>query len=549
MKLLKKLALGVLTSVFVLGAATVATDDRTKREAPVEAAVVAGTYTFDFVTNFGTYAASWGSSYTSHSVTSSQLGEGLPNVSFYWTAANKQSTTITDRPVSKAATLTVKLLDPGFAITHVGGAFKQWTTKAKSLKIYEGETNAGAQLYNKSLSYVGGEATVAPIALVNEGISSVLFDLTSNTSQVGYTSVTLTIAEFVGEVQVTDVVIDPNPIVMPAGRSLPVELKVYPDNATDPSVTWSLTNVNPAGAVTFDTATQTLNATAEGTAVLTARANDGSGMFDTTTIEIVDAYSVTFTENGGTAALAPATLQNHMVDDGVDMTVTASSNIYRDDNDRLSLKFGTSSANGSFTFTLPEGYAIDRAIVQTRPWAGETSKISVNGQTAQTVSNPDFKFFSFDTPLAPSITVQSTGRLFLKSIYLVKRVATDTDIVNEFVNGYLHPEIPYTDGSDTGDCVGYYSAAKNAFNGMTLDQRTLFATDATYADPLARLEAWARANGDELDMSTYVLTEVAAFNFRNQVMTSTNNILLISFGIVLILGIGSFLYFRRRRHN
>lgn len=84
---------------------------------------------------------------------------------------------------------------------------------------------------------------------------------------------------------------------------------------------------------------------------------------------------------------------------------------------------------------------------------------------------------------------------------------TDSDIVDQFVGIDLHFEkIPASNKADTGMCrgeEGYYKTAKEAYLNLTSDQKELFATSNSYEQARARLEAWAIANGETFNYSTY----------------------------------------------
>lgn len=80
---------------------------------------------------------------------------------------------------------------------------------------------------------------------------------------------------------------------------------------------------------------------------------------------------------------------------------------------------------------------------------------------------------------------------------------TDADVVDEFVDTFMHMDIAHNpDDPDTKACKGndgYYALAKQAFKGLTADQKELFATGDNYANAWARFNAWAKANGEEIN--------------------------------------------------
>lgn len=98
-----------------------------------------------------------------------------------------------------------------------------------------------------------------------------------------------------------------------------------------------------------------------------------------------------------------------------------------------------------------------------------------------------------------------TANVMMFAIY----IQTDADKVNEFVGIQLHFDedvIETSNNSETDACKGengYYQIAKTAFSSLTADQKELFMTDSKYAEAKARMIAWAAANGETFDNTTY----------------------------------------------
>ena len=159
------------------------------------ATTTAGTYTYDLVTNFPTYASAWSSSYGAHTIASTDLGVGLPSASIYFSLANKQSTTITTMPVSKNTGATFSLSETGFVITSVEVIVAQWTTKVPMIYVKEeGATNnnySGSAGLTSSGS-TGIEGTTGAISF-DGAVTSFAFGNTS-TNQIGWKAVKITIA-------------------------------------------------------------------------------------------------------------------------------------------------------------------------------------------------------------------------------------------------------------------------------------------------------------------------------------------------------------------
>ena len=105
--------------------------------------VAAGTYTYDIVNSFGTYAKDWTSDYVAHETASTDFTGSLPKATITFSRANKQSQTITDRPVlaPKGSTEYVTVVIEGNTISSVTFALTQWTTKTFSdihIEYYDG---------------------------------------------------------------------------------------------------------------------------------------------------------------------------------------------------------------------------------------------------------------------------------------------------------------------------------------------------------------------------------------------------------------------------
>lgn len=93
--------------------------------------------------------------------------------------------------------------------------------------------------------------------------------------------------------------------------------------------------------------------------------------------------------------------------------------------------------------------------------------------------------------------------------FYAKYTQTGRQIVQEFVGVELHFDvnvIPTSDERDTGACkgeTGYYAVAKAKYNSLSKVCKELFCEDAEFANGRARFKAWANANGEDLNLSTY----------------------------------------------
>lgn len=125
---------------------------------------------------------------------------------------------------------------------------------------------------------------------------------------------------------------------------------------------------------------------------------------------------------------------------------------------------------------------------------------------------------------------------------------TDKEVVDFFVNEYMHKEVALTDVG-TGLCKTnkWYAFAKEAYTSLTEDQKTLFVSDPSYNDYLARYNAWAVANGDSV-IGAGALSQVST---RNNVINTNNDMMIIAIISVAaaISFAGLFVFLKRRKTN
>ena len=124
--------------------------------------------------------SNWNSSYMKRTITSTTFEEGDTVVTFE--KANKQSSTITDCPVTKASNNTIALKGNAY-FTSMTFTFKKWTTKNPSFVIgYDGGTDTKITTF---------QSTVTIEIPADLKVTSVYFNNT-NSNQVGYVSISYT---------------------------------------------------------------------------------------------------------------------------------------------------------------------------------------------------------------------------------------------------------------------------------------------------------------------------------------------------------------------
>ncbi|MCQ2742223.1 MAG: hypothetical protein MJ239_02860 [Bacilli bacterium] len=140
--------------------------------------------------------------------------------------------------------------------------------------------------------------------------------------------------------------------------------------------------------------------------------------------------------------------------------------------------------------------------------SGTTLKLYINDQLSNNAALANFDLTN-SMALGDTITANDAYEFNVDTSYVKSSryrnvrvyAGAEADAAAEaiaFNKNYMHPEIAYTDGSDTGNCMTYYPAAKTAYNAMTQGAKDLFCTKGQFAYAKDRLTAWANANGDDL---------------------------------------------------
>ena len=148
-------------------------------EEPVETGVKPTTstptdVTFDFTQIPG--FADWSTDYSKHTVT---YDEGV--VTF--ASANKNSSTITDQPVSKGGALTL-VMNNSQTINSLVFTCKQWTTKKQTITLHT--STDGGENYTKTTNTSSN--FVLTVDSLPEGVNAIKFTFSSKSNQIGYTS-------------------------------------------------------------------------------------------------------------------------------------------------------------------------------------------------------------------------------------------------------------------------------------------------------------------------------------------------------------------------
>jgi len=161
--------------------------------------------TYDFTTNFSTYASEWSNSYGNHEGLNGETdigGDYAATIDLYY--ASKQSSTINDRPVFATKTasgsytqvLKFTLTESGYKIKAITVTFAQWTTKTPSIALYKGGSVSGTALDTATI----GTKNTLTTSNLNDTVFSVGYSdgNTSSNVQSGLTSIYITLEALSG---------------------------------------------------------------------------------------------------------------------------------------------------------------------------------------------------------------------------------------------------------------------------------------------------------------------------------------------------------------
>ena len=116
---------------------------------------------------------------------------------------------------------------------------------------------------------------------------------------------------------------------------------------------------------------------------------------------------------------------------------------------------------------------------------------------------------------------------------------SETTVTNSFVDRYLH-----MDENVDGQCKTYYPVLKSVWAAMSIDEK--LSIEATAQD---RLEAWATANGEQLDSGMNLVSNANFIIKGSEIKDGDAFALIAVVSMVSATAIGSFLFIRKRKEQ
>ncbi|GEM_PF-5032353 len=160
--------------------------------------------TYDFTTNFSTYASEWSNSYGNHEGLNGETDIGGDYAATIDLFASKQTSTITDRPVFATKTasgsytqvLKFTLTEIGYKIKQVTVTFAQWSSKTPSIALYKGGSVSGTALDTATI----GTKNTLTTSNLNDTVFTVGYSDGNTLSNVqsGLTSIYITLEALAG---------------------------------------------------------------------------------------------------------------------------------------------------------------------------------------------------------------------------------------------------------------------------------------------------------------------------------------------------------------
>ncbi len=320
-----------------------------------------------------------------------------------------------------------------------------------------------------------------------------------------------------GNVPVTSIAVQGQggAITVSVGGNLQMEESVLPANATDNSVTWSVTN--GTGTATINPTSGVLNGTTAGTVTVIATANDGSGVTGNTTITVVNnnipVNSITVQGQGGaTTVTQGGTLQM----EATVLPANATNN---------SVTWSVANGTGTATINSTTG-------VLSGTGAGTVTVTATANDGSGVTGNVTITVVVNNIPVT-SITIQGQGGATTvaagANLQMVETVlpanATDNSVTWNVVNGTGTATINPTTGILTGGTAGTVTVTATANDGSGVSgSTTITVTSNNIPVQLITVTGQGGATSVNIGSTLQMVANILPANASNQNVTwSVNN--------------------------
>ena len=371
-------------------------------------------------------------------------------------------------------------------------------------------------------------------------------------------------------VHVSSVELDESALNVKQAGSATLTATISPADATDKSVTWSITGDSDITVDQNGKVSVAGSATVGDTARVTVTSTDGS---KTDTCDItVTAFVGEYTKLTDATKLYPG-MQFVLVCEDEDRIAgeIADGKAFLSDQEATIVGDGVSSESetvftlggsvNNWTLTTSQGLLYATAA---KALAFDSDAQSADSTWSITITDGDV-FIDSNTDSYGCIKFNKSSPRFLNyasgqtniQLYAKDEANTAEGHIYSFIRNNMRMGDTSLSGDGVGACKsnGYYAAAKAAFNGvgLTNEERAAFFNELNtqYAAARARLSAWARANGESFDAGDSVL-KANNLNSRLTGFTSGDSndaVLIVAILSAGALAIGGLALTRKRRNE
>ena len=438
-----------------------------------------------------------------------KLGSGKATGSLSFTVPSEVSSVVINAAKYKSNTSTLVINGTSHSLTNNSddGNYDAITVDTSSIKTVTVATTSSHKraminsiIWNLSSSSSGGGSTPTPADSITLDKTSITLDLNGSTTS-----------------------------------------KITPTVSGSKTVTWTSSNTSVA-----DVSEGVVTAKAVGNAIITATYGSASATCNVTVID------TTPSSGGGNDDVPPASGNNFVkVTNNSDLTNGNYLIVYEESKYAFDGSLSTLDAVSNYK----EVTISDNKIEATDELKASSFYIDMSGKTIKSASGNYIGQSSDSNGLTVNTsglehtsisvnnseaTIKSSGGAYLRfnhasnqlrfryyksgsytnqksiALYKLEEVTkTNAQLAQEFVDNFMHmDDISTSNTLDTGECrgvSGYYANAKSAFFALTKEVRLLVATN--HQEAFARLQAWARANGEEIVINSgdYVVSKASNF--------------------------------------
>lgn len=354
---------------------------------------------------------SWGSSYSNHVVE-------YTDATVTFSAASKQTTSITDVPVTKGSEITV-VMKNNTVIKSLNLLTKQWTDKVNDVTL---NTSTDGGITFTPTSSIAGAGTILSASNLN-GVNAIKFTFSSQGDQIGIAALALNGAEL--PKKDASITFNPSSISVEVGKTKDFTYTAVYDGTLNIQ-----SNNTDVATISKSSNTITVTGVSEGKTTISFK-GDATAQYNaidkSIDVEVVasgqggDSYTITFATGSGDGTQAStSTACSTVVSEGSDYlsgNLATATRVYYSGGSGL--KLGASSNAGTIKMNLSTaGQVTPKSIVVNAKLynSGKATTLKVNGSAAQNLA-ADFADYTYIiTSKITYIELVSSKYCWIKSV-------------------------------------------------------------------------------------------------------------------------------------